>query len=588
MLRRLRWLGGLVAVLVLGFAGVALAQSINWVSVSPIGSGGGGPVAVSDDGRFVAFRSSQALVAGDTNGETDVYVRDMQTGSLERVSVSSSGVQANDVSGGNTLDISDDGRYVLFDSAASNLVAGDTNNVVDLFVRDRQTGTTTRIVRDDGVQGTGASGEGSLSGNGRYVSFLATGFNVPSYGVSGSLRGAFVADLVSGDVERLRQSAAHSSTTSISDDGRYVALLTREFNSNDDILLIDRNDDGFVVANPRIGGATPTHRINSVSISGNGRFVTFVTRDNNLVPGDTAGTYDMFVFNANNGTVERLTSTVGTVSYTALPKLSDDGRYVAYEFQPAGANTRIAVRDRNTDTDTVVSVHDDGTLPGPNSREPAISGTGRFVAFVTNAPFDPEDSGTSADVYIVDREGTPGGGGCTHNLTDIGGNTFENDICWLAAEGITRGCNPPANTRFCPDDRVTRGQMAAFLVRALNLNETGSGFADTGGNTFENDISRLAAAGITRGCNPPTNTRFCPNDHVTRGQMAAFLVRALNLTESGDGFSDTQGHVFAGDISRLAEAGITRGCNPPSNTRFCPDEPVTRGQMAAFLRRALG
>src|SRR5690606_17372964 len=157
-----------------------------------------------------------------------------------------------------------------------------------------------------------------------------------------------------------------------------------------------------------------------------------------------------------------------------------------------------------------------------------------------------------------------------------------------ANEGITRGCNPPANTEFCPTDHVTRGQMAAFLVRALGLTASGSGFDDTVGHVFAGDISRLAEAGITRGCNPPANTQFCPDQLVTRGQMAAFLVRALALTATGDTFEDSVGHLFEAAIRRLAEAGITRGCNPPANTQFCPDDNVTREQMAAFLRRALG
>ncbi|MPZ51805.1 MAG: hypothetical protein GEU79_03575 [Acidimicrobiia bacterium] len=134
---------------------------------------------------------------------------------------------------------------------------------------------------------------------------------------------------------------------------------------------------------------------------------------------------------------------------------------------------------------------------------------------------------------------------------------------------------------------MTRGEMAAFLVRALDLTASGPSFTDTNGHVFEQDISKLGEAGITRGCNPPDNTRFCPDDSVTRGEMAAFLVRALDLTASGPSFEDTGGHVFEKDISKLAEAGITRGCNPPENTRFCPDDVVTRAAMAAFLRRAL-
>jgi hypothetical protein len=168
-------------------------------------------------------------------------------------------------------------------------------------------------------------------------------------------------------------------------------------------------------------------------------------------------------------------------------------------------------------------------------------------------------------------------------------NVFAGDVAWLAQEGITGGCNPPWSDFFCPDDAVTRGQMAAFLVRGLGLAASGTyEFADDDGSVFEADFDRLAEAEITVGCNPPSNDRFCPDDAVTRGQMAAFLVRALDLVNSGQSqFIDDDGSVFESDIERLAAAGITYGCTPPSNTRFCPGDTVTRGQMAAFLRRAL-
>ncbi|MPZ52866.1 MAG: hypothetical protein GEU79_09055 [Acidimicrobiia bacterium] len=166
-------------------------------------------------------------------------------------------------------------------------------------------------------------------------------------------------------------------------------------------------------------------------------------------------------------------------------------------------------------------------------------------------------------------------------------HNFARDVEWLAESGITHGCNPPENSLFCPDDPVTRGQMAAFLVRALHLTAEGPSFDDTQGHLFERDISRLAAAGITRGCNPPENTMFCPDEAVTRGQMAAFLGRGLELPSASDqGFFDTDG-VFHDDVNRIAAAGITVGCNPPDNSEFCPDDVVTRGQMAAFLHRGL-
>jgi hypothetical protein len=175
-------------------------------------------------------------------------------------------------------------------------------------------------------------------------------------------------------------------------------------------------------------------------------------------------------------------------------------------------------------------------------------------------------------------------------LADVGASIFGDDILWLAEQGITKGCNPPDNTMFCPTDVVTRAQMAAFLVRFLGLTDSGGGnhFSDDNGSIFEQDIAKIAAAGITKGCNPPANTHFCPEDPVTREQMAAFLVRALGLTDTGGGnhFSDDNGSIFEQDIAKIAAAGITKGCNPPANTMFCPTSPVTREQMAAFIHRA--
>jgi hypothetical protein len=195
-------------------------------------------------------------------------------------------------------------------------------------------------------------------------------------------------------------------------------------------------------------------------------------------------------------------------------------------------------------------------------------------------------------VTVLAREGSGfrirlDGGVAVSRFVDTAASPFVDDIEWLADTGITRGCNPPGNDRFCPEEPVTRGQMAAFLARAFGLTERGDiTFADTAGDVFRDDIDRLAAAGITRGCNPPGNDRFCPEEPVTRGQMAAFLTRAFGLVDTGGvDFTDTVGSVFRSDIARLAAAGITRGCTP---TRFCPDDPVTRGQMAAFLNRAEG
>jgi hypothetical protein len=134
----------------------------------------------------------------------------------------------------------------------------------------------------------------------------------------------------------------------------------------------------------------------------------------------------------------------------------------------------------------------------------------------------------------------------------------------------------------------TTGPSASFTT--VNPLLPGGSFTDDDGNIHEGNIEAIAAYGITRGCNPPINDMYCPGNSVTRGQMAAFIVRALGLTDDGGGnsFIDDDGSVFEDDIAKLAAAGITLGCNPPVNDMYCPSDPVKRDQMASFLARALG
>ncbi len=165
------------------------------------------------------------------------------------------------------------------------------------------------------------------------------------------------------------------------------------------------------------------------------------------------------------------------------------------------------------------------------------------------------------------------------------GHTFFEDIEWLKQEGITLGCNPPDNTRFCPEEDVSRGQMASFLARAMDLPAGADVFDDDEGSTHEDNINRLAASGITLGCTTDGRS-FCPNDPVTRAQMASFLARAFDLpAASGDAFDDDDGSTHEDNINRLAASGITRGCTS-DGASYCPAAAVTRGQMAGFLHRS--
>ena len=164
-------------------------------------------------------------------------------------------------------------------------------------------------------------------------------------------------------------------------------------------------------------------------------------------------------------------------------------------------------------------------------------------------------------------------------FTDIAGSKFRNDIVWIANEGITHGCT---ETTYCPNGHVLRDQMATFLRRAMSLSSASKHhFSDTWGNKHADSINRAKEAGLTHGCG---GTRYCPSGSVTRAQMASFLSRALDLPPATrDYFWDDDGSTHEDAINRIAQAGITVGCD---SGRYCPGGKVTRGQMAAFLRRA--
>ena len=184
------------------------------------------------------------------------------------------------------------------------------------------------------------------------------------------------------------------------------------------------------------------------------------------------------------------------------------------------------------------------------------------------------------------QELPPGG-----TFIDDNGNVHEGYIEAVAAEGITEGCDS-SGTRFCPSDPVTRAQMATFLARALELTDTAypDAFSDDDGSVHEPWINAMAAMSITSGCDASNPDLYCPDVPVNRGQMASFLVRAIDGIDAAttNAFADDDGLVHETNIDGLAMAGVTQGCSTADPTRYCPDDPVRRDQMATFLGRALG
>ena len=165
--------------------------------------------------------------------------------------------------------------------------------------------------------------------------------------------------------------------------------------------------------------------------------------------------------------------------------------------------------------------------------------------------------------------------------SDVTSHSLIDHIMWITYAGISTGCG---GGKYCPNESVTRAEMAAFLDRALDLPATDEDFfTDDNSNPLEISINRVAAAGIASGC---ATNRYCPNRAVTRGEMATFIDRAFDLPgTANDYFVDDESSIHEDAINRLAKANITGGC---TSTRFCPTASTTRAEMAAFLHRAVG
>ena len=254
---------------------------------------------------MVFYSSASNLVSGDTNGWSDIFVHDRQTGQTTRVSVASDGTQGNSAS--DKPSISSDGRYVAFKSTATNLVSGDTNGFIDVFVHDRQTGQTTRVsLASDSTQGNGDSYSPSISADGRYVAFRSSASNL----VSGDTNGTsdiFVHDRQGGGTTRVSvasdgtQGNGDSYSPSISADGRYVAFMSAASNlvSGDtccsDIFVHDRQSGQTTRVSVASDGAQGNNHSWYPSISADGRYVAFHSYASNLVSGDTNSAPDVFV-----------------------------------------------------------------------------------------------------------------------------------------------------------------------------------------------------------------------------------------------------------------------------------------------------
>lgn len=283
-----------------------------------------GEGAISADDRYVAFDSrASTLVRHDTNGWDDVFVHSLASGRTERVSLSSEGAQGNQPSAVPSL--SRNGRFVAFESGASNLVPGDTNGDLDIFIRDRKLIRTKRVsLSYQGGQANGQSLLPAISANGRFVAFYSEASNLVP-GDTNGLGDIFVRDLVAGTNERVDVSSeeeqadgtARGPGIGISANGRYVVfpsdaanLVAGDTNGLTDVFVRDRPAGTTIRASVASTGEEADGSNGSSSISPDGGYVEFYSLATNLVPGDTNGWVDAFVYELATGRTIRVSVSI--------------------------------------------------------------------------------------------------------------------------------------------------------------------------------------------------------------------------------------------------------------------------------------
>jgi Tol biopolymer transport system component len=400
---------------------------------------------VSRDGRWVAFTSNASnLVKHDINRKPDVFVRDTQSGKTMRISVSSKGMQANDISFNPA--ISDDGRYVAFDSFANNLVPGDLNRKGDVFVHDRRTGRTQRISNGvGGKESNGQSGFATMSGDGRYVAYESLATNlVPNQ--ESPVSHLYLWDRTTGRTELIDRSPTgvpangSSGDASLSRDGRFVAfsssannLAPGDSNQRDDVFVLDRRDSSVKRVSMNVLGFESNGASGMPSISDDGQVVAFESLSSNLLSrdlrmldhiglltggenphtaGDTNGASDIFVANLRESTLQ-MASVSGTgeqgASNSYGASLSADGTKVAFtSYAPnlagknaPGGHTEVFVRDLKAAKTRMVSVDNAENAADDASSNGAISADGNAVVFSSGARnLVRDDHNQEYDIFI--------------------------------------------------------------------------------------------------------------------------------------------------------------------------------------------
>ena len=433
-----------------------ITQAIERVSVSSLGvEGDGNPagdevIVISEDGRYVLFNSSATnLVAGDTNTFDDLFIYDRTSNTLERL-LDGLSIQGDADTGGG-ISISANNRFVAFSSSATNLVAGDTNGVQDIFVYDRTNDTIERVsVSSLGAEGDSASNFSSISGNGEYVTFGSNAQNL----VSGdtSRVDMFIHTLATGSTEIISRNSLGTTSngdsgekaSDISSDGRYVTfqsfatdLVAGGTLASSHVYVYDQTNQILTLASTNTLSIEGNNASAAPSLSSDGASVTFSSLATNLVTGDTNGYYDVFRKDLSTGETIRISiSDTGIESDNAsiLSSLSADGCYGAF----LSYATNLITGDTNALPDIYVvalCVSTPTVSPQTNSsRTPIITGTWDAadatelevtIGGTTYTLSDSELTTPSSGTWSLDLSSTPLNAGTTYEVLVTNSNLFD-------------------------------------------------------------------------------------------------------------------------------------------------------------------
>jgi hypothetical protein len=425
------------AMLALSVLVVTGCRGISGVTANPGADGPGGvdtrasngQFAMTRDGRYIAF-AGLANFAPNV-GTMAVYVRDLSTNVTTNAS-SPVGLPHDGINGATNPSISDDGRYLAFASDVSNLVAGDTNHVTDIFVRDRLLGSTVRIdVSSGGAQSAGPAFEPAISGNGRYVAFRSAAADLVANDTN-HLSDIFVHDLVSGTTERVsvasdgtQANGGSFEAAALNADGRFVIFssgatnfVPNDNNNNADVFVHDRNTGSTQDLSVTPAGLPGDLGGDNASISSDGANVAFTSASNDLVAGDTNGSADVFVRNLQTNATQRVSLTSSSSEITGGDSLdasiSGDGNRIVFgsissNVVPNDTNgvEDVFVRDLQSGTTLRADVTNTGVEANARAFLPRVANGAGPIGFVSAADnLDPEDHDNNADLFLRTADGS--------------------------------------------------------------------------------------------------------------------------------------------------------------------------------------